>query len=116
MKNRLGPLETFGLRPVGKALRETWLTLRGDGSTPGGVTPLAMTIRPGGNNNNPILSPSPHGGLHAAVLLRGAVAAGHLGEGQPADDPVAGVEHAQVAVLRRLQRCSLRLVMPLHQA
>jgi murein DD-endopeptidase MepM/ murein hydrolase activator NlpD len=34
MKNRLGPLETFGLRPLGKAARETLLTLRGDASTP----------------------------------------------------------------------------------
>lgn len=31
---RLGPLEVFGLRPVRKTLRETWLALRGDGSTP----------------------------------------------------------------------------------
>ncbi len=31
---RLSPLEVFGLRPFGKAARETWLTLRGDASTP----------------------------------------------------------------------------------
>lgn len=31
---RLSPLEVFGLRPLGKALRETALAVRGDGSTP----------------------------------------------------------------------------------
>lgn len=31
---RLGPLEVFGLRPLSKTLRETWLALRGDASTP----------------------------------------------------------------------------------
>ncbi|MCK6571989.1 M23 family metallopeptidase [Myxococcota bacterium] len=31
---RLDPLEVFGLRPFGKAARETLLTLRGDASTP----------------------------------------------------------------------------------
>ena len=31
---RLGPLEVFGLRPLGKAARETLLTLRGDACTP----------------------------------------------------------------------------------
>lgn len=31
---RLGPLEVFGLRPLDKTLREAWLTLRGDATTP----------------------------------------------------------------------------------
>lgn len=34
MKNRIGFVETLGIRPLDKTLREAWLAVRGDGVTP----------------------------------------------------------------------------------